>query len=169
MADEFTPLFFISLLDHVLHIRSERNILQFFSGEPADLFCVVRGLQFARYPAAKKIDKHIVVTWASMFVAYQSVIDSQQLTGCDGKPCLFSGLAHYRFAQSFAEFQNASWDGPVSQQRRMASSGQDDTIPFDDNRAHAHKWTIRIFSFHGCHSAKFKTANLGAQSAGVSF
>src|SRR5437660_8466495 len=164
MADEFTPLFFKSLLDHVLRIRRERNFLQFFSGEPADLFCVVRGLQFARYPAAKKIDKHVVVAWVSMFVPYQSVVDSKQLTGCDGKPGLFSDLAHHRFAQSFAKFQNASGDGPVPQQRRMASSDQDHTITYEDNRAHAHKWTIRRFSFHGCHSA-----NSGAQGASVSF
>jgi hypothetical protein len=134
--------------DYIERVFREVQWGEFFLGEPTDFGGVAGGGEISRNPAAEKINQNVVILHALFRVAQDAVIDAQELAGFDGETGFFASFAEGGFTHQFADFENASGDGPFGPHRRVKTLYQYDARTFDDDGADADQREFGEFALH---------------------
>jgi hypothetical protein len=148
MTDRLAAQFVESLANYILGIFGEVQRGQFFAGKPADFGGVIGGLQFSSHAAAEEVDQYIVILDALFGIAEDAVVDAEQFAGLDDESGLFAGLADGGLADQFADFEDASGNGPMILEGWAGAPDQEDASVLDDDGADADERDFGELAFH---------------------
>src|SRR5260370_8282537 len=127
---------------------------QFLAREPADIRRVAPRFEITAYRTTQKIDQYVVISHSPLVASDHTLIHAQHLTGFDRQSCFFAGFTDHGFAQSFTAFEDATWQRPLAQQRRLSAADQQDAMILADHRAPAHQRSLRAFTLHALSFAR---------------
>src|SRR5207302_9017467 len=102
--------------------------------EPEDFVGVATGMEFTCGAATEEINQDVVIEDLVAF-SNDAVEDAEEFAGLNGQAGFFASFADGSIFQQFSDFEHATWNGPLSEERRVSPLDQHHALILDDDGA----------------------------------